>query len=104
EEFLIVSAIIFTELKSPLEEAGNPTSIRSTPYRSSCLAISIFSSWFKFTPGDCSPSRNVVSKMKIFDILTSHPFRRFVMAVLQKALKHGVPFLPLRLDVDFHER
>ena len=63
ELFLIALAIALTASKSPLEEAGKPASIMSTPNRSSCLAISNFSNWFKLTPGDCSPSRSVVSKM-----------------------------------------
>src|SRR5699024_5403175 len=63
--FLMVFAISFTASKSPLEEAGNPASIRSPPQRSSCLAISSFSCLFKLTPGDCSPSLSVVSKILI---------------------------------------
>src|SRR5690625_6723089 len=70
DEFFIVSAIIFTDSKSPVDEAGKPASILSTPKRSNCLAISSFSSLFRFTPGDCSPSRKVVSKICILVILT----------------------------------
>src|SRR5437870_4361457 len=35
----------------------------STPMASSSSATSSFSSWVMVAPGDCSPSRNVVSKM-----------------------------------------
>ena len=35
----------------------------STPSRASCFATMIFSSTFMLAPGDCSPSRNVVSKI-----------------------------------------
>src|SRR5690625_5647658 len=79
---LIVSAIVFTALKSPLEEAGNPASILSIPKRSSCLAISNFSSWLRFTPGDCSPSLNVVSKILICD-------RRFYILLYFLFVFHG---------------
>ncbi len=44
ELFLIVSPIRFTASKSPLEAAGKPASMTSTPKRSSCFATSIFSS------------------------------------------------------------
>jgi len=40
----------------------DPASITSTPRRASCRAISNFCSTVKLAPGDCSPSRNVVSK------------------------------------------
>ena len=49
--------------KSPGLEIGKPASMTSTPSRTSCRAISSFSSVFIEAPGDCSPSRSVVSKM-----------------------------------------
>ncbi len=52
-----------TASKSPGEVIGKPASITSTPRRASCCAISTFSSVFSEMPGDCSPSRSVVSKM-----------------------------------------
>src|SRR5699024_3706984 len=70
DEFFIVSAIIFTDSKSPVDEAGKPASILSTPKRSNCLAISSFSSLFRFTPGDCLTLRKVVLKICILVILT----------------------------------
>jgi hypothetical protein len=56
-------AIDSTASKSPGEVIGKPASITSTPRRDSCWAISTFSAVFSEMPGDCSPSRSVVSKM-----------------------------------------
>ena len=55
--------IASTASKSPGEVIGKPASITSTPSRASCWAISTFSAVFSEMPGDCSPSRSVVSKM-----------------------------------------
>jgi hypothetical protein len=52
-----------TALKSPGEEMGKPASITSTPISSSTWAISTFSLTLRAAPGDCSPSRRVVSRM-----------------------------------------
>src|SRR5687767_11786047 len=49
--------------KSSSEEIGNPASMTSTLSRASWRAISSFSIVFMENPGDCSPSRSVVSKM-----------------------------------------
>ena len=56
-------AIAWTASKSPGEVIGKPASMTSTPRRASCWAISTFSCVFREIPGDCSPSRRVVSKM-----------------------------------------
>jgi hypothetical protein len=56
-------AISRTASKSPLEAIGKPASITSTPISSRILASSSFSSIDIEAPGDCSPSRMVVSKM-----------------------------------------
>ena len=56
-------AIACTASKSPGEAIGKPASMTSTPSRESCCAISSFSLVFSEIPGDCSPSRRVVSKM-----------------------------------------
>ena len=58
-----VRAISETASKSPGEVIGNPASITSTPRRASCVAISTFSAVLRAMPGDCSPSRSVVSKI-----------------------------------------
>ncbi len=50
---------------------GNPASIISTPSFANCLAISIFCLISRLAPGDCSPSRKVVSNISIFSI-TNH--------------------------------
>ena len=58
-------AMSLTLAKSPGEAIGNPASITSTPSCTSAWAISSFSVRFMLAPGDCSPSRSVVSKMRI---------------------------------------
>ncbi len=66
----MVSATALTASKSPPEAAENPASMTSTCRRASCSAISTFSRASSEMPGDCSPSRRVVSK-----IVTSRPKR-----------------------------
>ena len=61
--FLARLAISCTAWKSPSEAIGKPASMMSTPIVSSTSATSSFSSWVMVAPGDCSPSRKVVSKM-----------------------------------------
>src|SRR3954468_4359320 len=56
-------AIAWTASKSPGLVIGKPASTTSTPRRASCWAISSFSAVFSEMPGDCSPSRSVVSKL-----------------------------------------
>ena len=56
-------AIALMDSKSPCEAAAKPASMTSTRRRSSCLAMRTFSSLVIDAPGDCSPSRSVVSKM-----------------------------------------
>ena len=56
-------ATAWTARKSSSEAIGKPASITSTPRASIWRAIRTFSSRFMLAPGDCSPSRNVVSKM-----------------------------------------
>ena len=63
-----VSAMARTASKSPLEAMGKPASITSTRISSSSRASSIFSSWLMEAPGDCSPSRMVVSKMRMWGL------------------------------------
>jgi hypothetical protein len=58
------SAIVFTAARSSGEAAGKPASITSTPRRARPLATSSFSVEVMVAPGDCSPSRRVVSKMR----------------------------------------
>ncbi len=61
----IVWAICLTDSKSPGEAIGKPASITSTPISASNWATSSFSARFMLAPGDCSPSRSVVSKIRI---------------------------------------
>ena len=60
------SAIACTASKSPSDAIGKPASITSTPSFISWSANIIFSLMFMVKPGDCSPSRSVVSKIIIF--------------------------------------
>src|SRR5262249_9894562 len=60
---LTTSATRRTASKSPSDEAAKPASMTSTPRWSSWRAIASFSSTFMVAPGDCSPSRSVVSKI-----------------------------------------
>ena len=62
-----------TASKSPSDDAAKPASMTSTPSRSSWRAITSFSSTFMVAPGDCSPSRSVVSKICTRSIVAS-PF------------------------------
>jgi hypothetical protein len=51
-----------TASKSSCDVIGKPASMTSTPRSSSARATSSFSVRFMLAPGDCSPSRRVVSK------------------------------------------
>jgi hypothetical protein len=57
------SATALTAAKSPGLAMANPASMTSTRMRSSARAMRTFSSSVMEAPGDCSPSRRVVSKM-----------------------------------------
>ena len=57
-------AMAWTASKSPGDAIGKPASMTSTPSRASWWAISSFSAVLRQIPGDCSPSRRVVSKMR----------------------------------------
>ena len=65
--------IACTASKSPGEVIGKPASITSTPSRASWWAISTFSCVLSEIPGDCSPSRNVVSKMWTWSAIGPSP-------------------------------
>ena len=52
-----------TDAQSPGEAAGKPASITSTPRSASAFATRSFSGCVMLHPGDCSPSRSVVSKI-----------------------------------------
>src|SRR5882757_10601628 len=65
-------AIARTDARSSGDAAGNPASMTSTPSRASARAISSFSGAVMVAPGDCSPSRRVVSKIRTWlDMLIS---------------------------------
>src|SRR5215471_9776378 len=52
-----------TDSKSPSDDAAKPASITSTPSFSNWRAMTTFCSTVMLAPGDCSPSRKVVSKI-----------------------------------------
>src|SRR3954451_22939920 len=56
-------AIAWTASKSPGDEIGKPASMMSTPSRAGWWAISSLPCLLSEIPGDCSPSRRVVSKI-----------------------------------------
>src|SRR6185369_4138453 len=56
-------ATAFTLSQSPREAAGKPASMTSTPRSASARATRSFSGCAMLQPGDCSPSRSVVSKI-----------------------------------------
>src|SRR5437588_11236807 len=68
-------ATICTASRSPREEIGKPASITSTCSAASCLAMRSFSLVFMGKPGDCSPSRSVVSKMRTVSIMGPPAYR-----------------------------
>jgi len=61
-------AMASTASKSPSLAIGKPASMMSTPRRASWSAISSFSPTSSEMPGDCSPSRSVVSKISTLSI------------------------------------
>src|SRR5690606_33100400 len=56
-------AIRLTDSQSPREAIGKPASMTSTPSSASAFATRSFSGCVMLHPGDCSPSRSVVSKI-----------------------------------------
>src|SRR6187431_2354755 len=54
----------FTDSQSPREAIGKPASMTSTPSSASAFATRSFFACVMLQPGDCSPSRSVVSKMR----------------------------------------
>ena len=92
--FSTTEAIVWTLLKSMGDAMAKPASITSTPSFSSWRAISIFSFKFMLQPGDCSPSRRVVSKILMRFILF---FLLNLMIFRPKAYKKGLRLLlPVR--------
>ena len=86
-----------TASKSPGEEIGKPASHTSTPRSARFCAIFSFSLTFKAAPGDCSPSRSVVSKIRSLSVLSLLPtalssvnsLRRSPYAHVEANLKNG---------------
>jgi len=58
----IAWVIVEMAAKSPSEAMAKPASMMSTPRSSSAWAMVSFSCVVMLQPGDCSPSRSVVSK------------------------------------------
>ena len=63
--------MVRTDSNSPGEAIGKPASMMSTPRRSSCRARRSFSAGCMLQPGDCSPSRRVVSNTVTRDVAGS---------------------------------
>ena len=61
-----------TASKSPSEAMGKPASRMSTPSSTSLRAMRSFSATVMLQPGDCSPSRRVVSKMYTRSLMEIH--------------------------------
>ena len=80
-EFFKILLTSVTASKSPGEAIGNPASIISTPSSSKTLAIWIFSSRLIDAPGDCSPSRIVVSNM--YTLFLSDILAFFLQIIVQ---------------------
>src|SRR5215472_14589807 len=68
----------------------------STPRRASCFATMIFSSTFMLAPGDCSPSRNVVSKIRIMRVMSYLPLdkllKKFLLLIRPPLARRDAPF------------
>ncbi len=65
---LMAEAMARTEAASPSEAMAKPASRTSTPRAASWWAMRNFSLWCMVQPGDCSPSRRVVSKKTIWSL------------------------------------
>ena len=79
-EFFKILLIAVTASKSPGEAIGKPASITSIPNSSKILAIWIFYSRLIDAPGDCSPSRIVVSNIiTLFLSLIANNYRKSII-------------------------
>ena len=67
--------------------SGSPASITSTPRRASCSAISSFSPTSSEIPGDCSPSRRVVSKIFTWSVMAVSLSRGVVSVIGRRAFR-----------------
>src|SRR6186713_617722 len=85
----VSSAIRRTASKSPGEAAGKPASMTSTLSRASWRATSSFSAAVRPAPGACSPSRRVVSKIRIRPAATPSPKRGAMASNVMSALPAG---------------
>ena len=105
-------ATAFTLSQSPREAAGKPASMTSTPRSASARATRSFSGCAMLHPGDCSPSRSVVSKIMTrsrWDMgITSHERRGLLAATLFQPRHAGAQFLAdlleLVIEIGLHER
>src|SRR6185295_17493037 len=101
-------ATAFTLSQSPRDAAGNPASMTSTPRSASARAIRSFSGCAMLQPGDCSPSRSVVSKIitRSRDMGCSSGSR--LLAALLQPRHAGAQFLAdlldLVIEIGLHER
>ena len=91
---VMILAIAFTDSKSPGLAAAKPASITSTPIFSNWRAIRIFSSLVMDAPGDCSPSRMVVSNMmtRLFWLVVMVFFSKVVCCCIKAFKSNGRPW------------
>ena len=82
-------AMALTASKSPSEAIGKPASMMSTPISSSSAAICSFSSRVIVAPGDCSPSRSVVSKMRTRSWSDAVSVMAQVILMRERGLRRG---------------
>src|SRR4051794_21332066 len=66
-----------TASKSPSEAIGKPASRMSTPRSTSLRAMRSFSGTVMLQPGDCSPSRRVVSKMYTRSLIRMYRYEHY---------------------------
>ena len=87
-DFFKILLTSVTASKSPGDAIGKPASIMSTPNSSNTLAIWIYSSKLIDAPGECSPSRIVVSKITIqSELLITKFYRKFILQSISDIAK-----------------
>src|ERR1700733_7298270 len=85
-----------TASKSPWEAIGKPASRMSTPSSTSFPAIRSFSGTVMLQPGDCSPSRRVVSKIHTRLFIVG----RYSKAIMRRGERIKQIYL-IRMDDEF---
>src|SRR5690349_22586660 len=104
-------ATAFTLSQSPREAAGKPASMTSTPRSASARATRSFSGCAMLHPGDCSPSRSVVSKIMTRSRCADMGLLLFGIALLaalfqprHAGAQRRTDLLDLVIEIGLHER